>query len=58
MELRGIWLRKNGEHAEVLAEINGEWRLLIAEHIEGPFSHVIEPAGMAKAPIDPLTGGK
>lgn len=48
----GIWLFKENDHCIVSAEINGEWRRLISEHVEGPFSHIIEPPGMIKAPLE------
>jgi hypothetical protein len=54
----GIWLRGCGpEHVEVLAEVDGEWRVVIpSEHIEAghqvqTVSHIAEPSGIAKAPV-------
>jgi hypothetical protein len=45
----GLWLRKMGDHAEMLAEnpTTGEWVLLVSEQIDGNFSHIYEPAGIA-----------
>lgn len=45
----GLWLRKMGDHAEMLAENpeTGEWVLLVSEQIEGNFSHIYEPTGIA-----------
>jgi hypothetical protein len=46
----GIWLRREGEYAVVLAELDGKWVEVIREHVEGPFSHIVEPDGIkAKA---------
>lgn len=64
----GIWLRhlkNNVNVVEVLAEIDGVWRLVITEFdgtfnhgVEGPISHIVEPAGMLKAPLDWLPPDK
>lgn len=53
-KVTGIWLRRMDEEVQVLAEIDGEWKLVIEEHHEGMFSHIVEEAGMAKAPVDDL----
>jgi hypothetical protein len=56
----GIWLRNivigpvDVPTIEVLAEIDGEWRLVIDEMGEGPISHIVEPGGMRSAPRDYL----
>jgi DNA (cytosine-5)-methyltransferase 1 len=44
----GLWLRKMGDHAEMLAEnpATGEWVLLVSTQIEGQFSHIYEPSGI------------
>ena len=49
VEVSGLWLRKMGDHAEMLAEnpATGEWVLLASEQIEGQFSHICEPTGVA-----------
>lgn len=52
MKVSGIWLRRMGEDVQVLAEIDGEWKLVITEAHDGMFSHIVEEAGMAKAPPD------
>ncbi len=42
-----IWLRREGDHAIVLAEMNGKFVEIIREYIEGgPFSHICEGLGM------------
>jgi hypothetical protein len=59
----GIWLRKatyssnsKAEQLEVLAEVDGEWRLLLISELDnGPISHIVEPGGIRSAPLDPLT---
>jgi hypothetical protein len=51
--ITGIWLRRLNDRAEVLAEVNGEWRLVIAEYLEGNFSHIAEGNGAPWKP-DPL----
>lgn len=48
----GVWLRTIGDHVEVLAEIDGEWKLLIRDHRESNISHIIEPLGMRAAKAD------
>lgn len=57
----GIWLRGCGpEHIEVLAEVGGEWRVVIpSQHIEPghqtqTVSHIVEPSGIQKAPVSAL----
>jgi hypothetical protein len=46
--ISGLWLRKMGDRAEMLAEnpATGEFVLLASEQIEGQFSHIIEPSGI------------
>lgn len=56
----GVWLRQTVDAGgpkdiEVLVEVDGKWRLCITEHPHGPVSHIIEPAGIAQSPLDPLT---
>jgi hypothetical protein len=46
----GIHLCRIGDQVQVRAEVGGEWRLVISEHIDGPFSHIAEPSGIAAAP--------
>lgn len=54
VEITGLWLRRIGDDAEVLIEVNGEWRKVIAERYDGAFSHIAEQPAMLKAPADPL----
>lgn len=51
----GIWLRRIGSEIHVLAELDGEWRLVIVDTPDGPISHIVEPAGMLQSPIDRIT---
>lgn len=60
--VRSIWLRRIGDQVQVLAEMqepNGSWRfrLVIREHADGSFSHIVEPEGMRTAPPDPISEG-
>lgn len=62
IEISGVWLRKSGIGAgakiQVLAEVDGQFRLLREEKIDaftdGEVSHIIEPLGIRDAPRDPL----
>jgi hypothetical protein len=45
-----LWLVAEGDKAVVKAErAKGDWVTLIEESIDGPFSHIIEPAGIERA---------
>ena len=46
--VQGVWLRREVEHAVVLVERDGRWIEIIREHIDGPFSHIVEPAGIRR----------
>lgn len=54
VEVGGIMLRRiiNSPHIgsppelQVLAEVDGEWRIVIEELDDGPASHIVEPAGI------------
>ena len=52
----GIWLRWIEGMVQVLAEVDGKWRLLMEEPVDGnpTFSHIYEPSGIRNAPFDPL----
>ena len=52
--VKGIWLRRIGDEVQVLAEGEDGWRLVITERIDGYFSHIAEPSGIASAPLDPV----
>jgi len=49
ISVEGIWLRRIGDWVEVLVEIDRKWKTIIREHFDGPFSHICEPSGVAKA---------
>jgi hypothetical protein len=55
--VEGIWLRFIEGKVQVLAEVEGKWRLLMEESLDGnpTFSHIYEPSGISVAPYDPLT---
>ena len=40
--MNAIWLRRDGHHAIVCVEINGQWIEVIREFISAPFSHIWE----------------
>jgi hypothetical protein len=42
----GIWLLRLGDRVIVRAEVEGRWIDIIEEHIDGSFSHIVEPAGI------------
>jgi len=52
--IQGVWLRRIGDVVEMLVQINNEWRLCAAEPLDGNFSHIVEPSGIASAPKDVL----
>ena len=39
----GIQLVRIGDYAVVNVELNGKWVEVIREHVEGSFSHIVEP---------------
>ncbi|BCM89069.1 hypothetical protein IAD21_00912 [Abditibacteriota bacterium] len=58
IQVSGIWLRGVGtDSVEVLAEIEGEWRVVIPpQNVDSQgqmqtVSHCVHPAGMEKAPV-------
>lgn len=58
--ITGIWLRGGENIVQVLAEVSGEWRVVIQEYMptsgnDGniwPISHIVEPAGIRGAARD------
>lgn len=44
--VEGVWLRRDGDHAVVLVEVEGEWHEVIREHYDGNFSHITESGGI------------
>lgn len=57
--ISGAWLRRLGDKAQMLVELNGHWRLLASANLGDQFSHIAEPNGMRRAPVDEdaLAGG-
>jgi len=53
--VEGVWLRRVGDEVQVLVEVDGSWRMLMSEPVDGNFSHVVEPHGIVAAPYDRLT---
>ncbi len=51
----GFWLRRRGDKAQMLVEYRGEWRVLCEEHLDGQFSHIVEPRAVPDRPRDPVT---
>lgn len=51
MHITAVWLRKTGENAEVLVEIDGLWRQIIDEPVDGNFSHIVEEGGLRSARV-------
>ena len=47
IKIEGLWLRREGDHVVVLAEVDGNWVEVIREHVDGSFSHIVEPDGIA-----------
>jgi ribosomal protein L37AE/L43A len=47
--VEGVWLRRIGDWVEVLVEMNRNWKTIIREHFDGPFSHICEPDGIVNA---------
>ena len=53
--ITGLWLRREGNDAVVLVEVDGEWRKVIVEYWDGAYSHISEQAAIRKAPVDEVT---
>ncbi len=49
-----IWSRRIGDTVETLAEVDGEWRIVCRENVNGAFSHIAEGNGADKWPLDRL----
>jgi len=54
VSVSGIWLRGGENSMQVLAEVDGRWRVVIEEYVplhgnDGavwPISHIVEPSGI------------
>jgi len=47
--ISAVQLFRLGDHAIVRVEVDGEWREVISERIDGSFSHIAEVAGIRAA---------
>lgn len=62
LAIGGVWLYNEADESfangadrwVVSVEVDGVWRRCIVEAADGPSSHIIEPSGIRKAPVDPL----
>lgn len=60
VSVTGIWLRGGQNKMEVLAEVNGEWRVVIDEFVplqgnDGnvwPISHIVESSGIRNGTVE------
>lgn len=48
--VEGIWLRRIGNDLQVLAQVDGRWKLVIEELWDGNISHIVEYDGILHAP--------
>lgn len=46
-----IHLRREGSHAIVSIEVDGKWVDVIKENASAPYSHIVEPDGIAAAVV-------
>lgn len=53
MSERAIWLRREGDRVVVSVEHKEMWIDVISESAGGPFSHIVEPAGIEKCINEP-----
>ncbi len=55
VEVTGIYMRgSEGGDIELLAEVDGEWRLLFSTQMSGEIGVIVEPRGIRLAPPDPV----
>jgi hypothetical protein len=52
-----LWLRKIGDQVQMLAEVDGRWRLIWEEFEEGPFSAICEARAFREKPYDRFSAG-
>lgn len=52
--IHGVWIRSIGGNVELLVETDEGWRLCATEPLDGAFGHIVEPSGIAQAPLDYL----
>lgn len=58
LKITAVWLRRIGDEAQVLLEIDGQWRLVIQEYWDGSYSHIAEAVSPNRWPPDPVTNGQ
>lgn len=49
--ITGIWLLRERDDAVVLVEVDGEWRRVIVERLDGAFSHIAEQGAIRNAAV-------
>lgn len=54
VRVTAVWTRRSGDYVETLVEVDGEWKLVSREHVEGSFSHIAEGNGAENWKDDPL----
>lgn len=55
--VNGVWIRHIGGKVQLLVDLGGtpaDWRLVAEEPIDAAFSHIVEPGGIARSPVDPI----
>jgi len=52
IEITAVWLRRMGTDAQVLVEIDGEWKLAAHDYFGSNFSHIAEALGSKHWPVD------
>jgi hypothetical protein len=57
VKISGVWLRQIGNRIQVLVEHGSTWFLVIEETAGAAFSHIVEPEGIRRSPVDSVTGG-
>jgi hypothetical protein len=54
VNVTAIWLRHIGKEAQVLAEIDGQWRIIIREFADNSYSWIAEARAAHLWPLDDL----
>lgn len=53
---RPVWLRREGDYAIVLVEIDGQWVEIIREYYDGNFSHIWEDRSVLASAVPSQDG--
>lgn len=56
VEMDAVWLRRIGNRAEVLVQVDGDWRIAITEAADGSYSHCAQARGFGYWPSDYVDG--